>query len=93
MRPAATSTPRLRIASTLVVKVVGTVPVTKFVCAISGVDPVRGPRRSCAAMEFAALEWADWSNTCRLLGPIGNVPPAEAETRDDPQTAVQAVAA
>jgi transposase InsO family protein len=39
----------------------------------------RGPWRSIAAVEFATLEWVDWFNTKRLLEPIGNVPPAEAE--------------
>jgi putative transposase len=27
------------------------------------------------------LEWVDWFNHKRLLEPIGNVPPAEAEKR------------
>jgi len=27
------------------------------------------------------LEWVDWFNNKRLLEPIGNVPPAEAENR------------
>jgi len=39
----------------------------------------RGPWRSFEAVEFATLEWVDWFNNRRLLGPIGNVPPAEAE--------------
>lgn len=39
----------------------------------------RGPWRSFDAVEFATLEWVDWFNTRRLLEPIGNVPPAEAE--------------
>jgi transposase InsO family protein len=30
-------------------------------------------------VEFATLEWVDWFNNRRLLEPIGNVPPAEAE--------------
>jgi putative transposase len=29
--------------------------------------------------EFAKLEWVDWFNNRRLLEPIGNIPPAEAE--------------
>jgi transposase InsO family protein len=33
------------------------------------------------AVEFATLEWVDWYNTRRLLEPIGNMPPAEAEAR------------
>jgi transposase InsO family protein len=41
----------------------------------------RGPWRSLEAVEFATLEWVDWFNTRRLLEPIGNVPPAEAEAR------------
>lgn len=39
----------------------------------------RGPWRSIEAVEFATLEWVDWFNTKRLLEPIGNMPPAEAE--------------
>ncbi len=39
----------------------------------------RGPWRSFEAVEYATLEWVDWFNTCRLLEPIGNIPPAEAE--------------
>jgi transposase InsO family protein len=39
----------------------------------------RGPWRSMEAVEWATLEWVDWFNTRRLLEPIGNVPPAEAE--------------
>ena len=29
----------------------------------------------------ATLEWVDWFNNRRLLEPIGNIPPAEAEER------------
>ena len=39
----------------------------------------RGPWRSVEAVEFATLEWVDWFNNRRLLEPIGNLPPAEAE--------------
>ncbi len=39
----------------------------------------RGPWRNFEAVEFATLEWVDWFNNCRLLEPIGNIPPAEAE--------------
>jgi transposase InsO family protein len=41
----------------------------------------RGPWRSFEAVEFATLEWVDWFNNRRLMGPIGNIPPAEAEHR------------
>ncbi|WP_454818886.1 IS3 family transposase [Labrys neptuniae] len=39
----------------------------------------RGPWRSFETVEFATLEWVDWFNHRRLLEPIGNMPPAEAE--------------
>ncbi len=39
----------------------------------------RGPWRTCEAVEFATLEWVDWFNNRRLLEPIGNIPPDEAE--------------
>ena len=39
----------------------------------------RGPWRTCDAVEFATLEWVEWFNNRRLLEPIGNIPPAEAE--------------
>ena len=41
----------------------------------------RGPWRSFEAVEFATLEWVDRFNNRRLLEPIGNIPPAEAEAR------------
>ncbi|WP_183192230.1 IS3 family transposase [Ancylobacter tetraedralis] len=41
----------------------------------------RGPWRSFEAVEFATLSWVDWFNNRRLLEPIGNIPPAEAEER------------
>jgi putative transposase len=41
----------------------------------------RGPWRSYEAVEFATLEWVDWFNNRRLLEPIGNIPPAEAEAK------------
>lgn len=41
----------------------------------------RGPWRSFNAVEYATLEWVDWFNNRRLLEPIGNIPPAEAEAQ------------
>ena len=41
----------------------------------------RGPWRSLEVVEFVTLEWVDWFNHRRLLEPIGNIPPAEAEQR------------
>jgi putative transposase len=40
-----------------------------------------GPWRSLEAVEWATLAWVDWFNHRRLLEPIGNIPPAEAEAR------------
>ncbi len=39
----------------------------------------RGPWRSFEGVEFATLEWVNWFNNRRLLEPVGNIPPAEAE--------------
>lgn len=39
----------------------------------------RGPWRTPDAVEYAVLEWVDWFNHRRLLGPLGYKPPAEAE--------------
>lgn len=33
-------------------------------------------------VKLVTLDWVSWFNTKRLLGPIGNIPPAEAEARD-----------
>lgn len=41
----------------------------------------RGPWHSFEAVEFATLEWVDWFKNRRLMGPIGNIPHAEAEER------------
>jgi len=53
----------------------------------------RGPWRSLEAVEFATLEWVAWFNHQRLLEPIGNIPPAEAEARYYAQFEEIAVAA
>ena len=39
----------------------------------------RGPWRNIDAVEYATLEWVDWFNRRRLLGPLGYVPPVEFE--------------
>jgi putative transposase len=39
----------------------------------------RGPWRTMEAVELATLDWVDWFNNRRLLEPIGNIPPVEAE--------------
>jgi len=41
----------------------------------------RGPWRTFEQVGFATLEWVDWFNNRRVLEPIGNIPPAEAEAR------------
>ena len=53
----------------------------------------RGPWRSFEAVEFATLEWVNWFNYRRLLEPIGNIPPAEAEQRYYAMLAEPAMAA
>jgi transposase InsO family protein len=53
----------------------------------------RGPWRSFQAVEFATLEWVDWFNNRRILEPIGNIPPVEAEGRYYATLEEQAMAA
>ena len=53
----------------------------------------RGPWRSLKTVEFATLDWVDWFNNRRLLEPIGNIPPAEAEARYYDQIETLAMAA
>jgi putative transposase len=53
----------------------------------------RGPWRSLEQVEFDTLEWVDWFNNRRLLEPIGNIPPAEAEARSYAQLTEPALAA
>jgi len=53
----------------------------------------RGPWRSFEAVEFATLEWVDWFNNRRLLEPIGNLPPAEAEAAYYAQLELTCIAA
>lgn len=53
----------------------------------------RGPWRSLDAVKLATLEWLDWFNQRRLLEPIGNTPPAEAEARYYAQLEERAMAA
>ena len=38
-----------------------------------------GPWRSLDDVEYATLEWVAWFNTCRLMAPLGYLPPAEYE--------------
>jgi len=39
----------------------------------------QGPWRNMQDLEMATLGWVHWFNHRRLLGPIGNIPPEEAE--------------
>jgi putative transposase len=52
-----------------------------------------GPWRNVQAVELAMLQWVDWFNQRRLLEPIGNIPPAEAEARHYEQLAGAPMAA
>ncbi|PRY85250.1 IS3 family transposase, partial [Donghicola tyrosinivorans] len=38
-----------------------------------------GPWKSVRDVEWETLKWVEWYNSRRLLGPIGYIPPAEAE--------------
>jgi putative transposase len=53
----------------------------------------RGPWRNLETVEFATLGWVDWYNNRRLLEPIGNIPPADAEERYYAQLEAPAMAA
>jgi putative transposase len=53
----------------------------------------RGPWRSFEAVEYATLEWVDWFNNRRLLEPIGNIPPAQAEANFHAALETKAMAA
>jgi putative transposase len=44
-------------------------------------NEIKGPWRTVEDVELATLEWAHWWNTKRILGPIGDMPPAEFEAR------------
>jgi len=48
--------------------------------------------RNREAVELATLTWVDWFNHKRLLEPIGNIPPAEAEANYYRQQAALSVA-
>jgi transposase InsO family protein len=39
----------------------------------------RGPWITRESVELATLEWVSWFNHQRLMGPLGHIPPAEAE--------------
>ena len=49
--------------------------------------------QSLEAVELATLEWVNWFNLRRLLEPISNIPPAEAEAAYYQQTRELALAA
>jgi transposase InsO family protein len=53
----------------------------------------RGPWRSFEAVEFATLGWVAWFNNRRLLEPIGNIPPAEADAAYYAQLEIMPMAA
>ena len=42
----------------------------------------QGPSRSMTAVEVATMNWVDWYNNRRLLGSIGDIPPAEAKANN-----------
>lgn len=42
-------------------------------------EPLHGPWRTRAQLEYATIEWIDWYNATRLHGEIADIPPAEFE--------------
>ena len=53
----------------------------------------RGSWRSYEVVEYATQEWVDWFNNRRLLEPIGNIPPAEAQAAQYAALTLSAMAA
>jgi transposase InsO family protein len=53
----------------------------------------RASWRTREEVEWATLKWVDWFNNRRLLEPIGNIPPAEAEANYYCQSAESVVSA
>ena len=53
----------------------------------------RGLWKNIDEVEYATPEWVDWYNDKRLLGPLGNVPPAGFEATCYEQENGQAIAA
>lgn len=53
----------------------------------------RAPWKTREAVGLATLEWMSWFNHHRLLGPLGYIPPAEAEANYYKQLSGQAIAA
>ncbi len=53
----------------------------------------RSSWKNLQEVELATLDWVDWFNQRRLLEPIGNIPPAEAEANYYRQTRELAMAA
>lgn len=50
----------------------------------------RSSWRNLEEVEWATLEWVDWFNNRRLFGPLGYIPPAEAEANYYATTGVTA---
>jgi len=50
----------------------------------------RGPWKSREPVELATLQWVSWFNHQRLMGPLGYIPPAEAEANYYQQLTSQA---
>lgn len=52
----------------------------------------RAPWRTVDEVELATARWVDWWNYRRLLGPVGDIPPAEFEAAYRDQQAASVVA-
>jgi len=60
----------------------------------TGARPPAVPHQNTKqAVELATLQWVHWFNHHRLLEPMGNLPPAEAEDAYHSQFAESAISA
>ena len=50
-----------------------------MMCGVCPIPASSGKTQRHRLNRGGTLEWVDWFNNQRLLGPIGNIPPAEAE--------------
>ena len=66
--------------------------VTRLAAPHSEVIRHGGPWRTFDDVEFATLEWVAWFNTCRLMAPLGYLPPAEYEMQFDHHSTASAPA-
>lgn len=72
-----------RVAEANLVPSVGSYDLAKMINGLYKAEIIWRQRSwpSASAVEMATLRWVDWFNHHCLLGPIGHIPPAEAEAK------------